>query len=231
MQARNFGVLLVDDRSQHSQNSGAVEYAKYLAWLKLDQFTMDVRYPIGSVPDKSCILRHLHCVRLRMDRNCTFVVRFLRGKARNTSASATIEVNKRAGKLTCTGSHDYFHWAETLFEAQSLVEIDLSQWTVPGPCPHQHHANLQHLVRYQSMSLRRLVVRDAHTTSSWAHRKLVGDIMSCRLDFCHLSNLPSSGDGVEFLGTLEAGGTDNIRACLRDMKWTSKTDENVISVT
>lgn len=192
---------------------------------------MDVRYPIGSVPDKSCILKYLYCVRLRMNRHCTFVVRFLQGKPRNAPASATLEVNKRAGKLTGTGSHDYFHWAEALFDPQSLVEIDLFQWTVPGPCPHQHHDSLQHIVRHQGTSLRRLVVRDAHTTSSWEHRKLVGDIMSCRLDFCHLSNLTSSGDGVEFLGTLEAGGTDNIRACPRDMKWTSKTDEKFVSVT
>lgn len=88
--------------------------------------------------------------------------------------------------------------------------------------------SLQQIVRNQSQSLRRLVIRDAHTTTSWEHEELIDAIMSCRLDYCHLNNLTSSGDGVEYTGILKASGTDDIRACLRDMKWTSKTGEEVV---
>lgn len=33
-------------------------------------------------------------------------------------------------------------------------------------------------------------------------------------------------DGVELIDTLETGGADNVKACLEDMKWTSKTEDN-----
>lgn len=162
-------------------------------------------------------------------RVCPFVVRFLHAKTRSSPvAQATIEAKyHRPHKLTYNGSHDYFVLTRPLVGENQLVEIEFSQFKVSRS---DSRDSLQHIVEHQSRSLRRLVIRDAHTTTSWKHKELVEAIMSCQLDYCLLSNLTSSGDGVGFTGTLEASGMDHIRACLQDMKWTSKTKEEVVEL-
>ncbi|KAG9562818.1 hypothetical protein KCU77_g6056, partial [Aureobasidium melanogenum] len=193
-----------------------------------DNFIVGVQCSTSSPSDERTIFQCLRYMEKGI-RFCLFVVRFLHAKARNSPvAQATIEAKYyRPHKFTYTGSHDYFVLTRPLVGENQLVEIEFSQWRVSRS---DSRDSLQHIVEHQSRSLLRLVIRDAHTTSSWKHKELVEAIMSCQLDYCHLSNLTSSGDGVEFLGTFEASGIDEIKAGLMDMKWTSKTEEEVVEV-
>ncbi|KAG9676583.1 hypothetical protein KCU95_g17903, partial [Aureobasidium melanogenum] len=220
---KNLGVLLVDDRSQRIQNSMAVRYADYLAWKKPQKFTVDVQCPTGSLSDERSIFQCLRYMERGM-KYCPFIVRFLHSKTRNYPvAQATIGIKQYSDRtLAYTGSYDYFVPIRALVGENALVEIDFSEWKIPGSGSRD---NLQHIVRNQCHSLRRLIIRDAHTTTSWKHKKLIKTIMSCQLDFCHLSNLSSSGDGVEFKGTFQASGVDEIKAGLMNMKWTSTSEE------
>ncbi|KAG9649152.1 hypothetical protein KCU64_g9548, partial [Aureobasidium melanogenum] len=225
---KNLGVLLVDDRSQRNQNSAAVRYADNLARPSPDNFIVDVQCSTSSPSDERTIFQCLRYVEKGI-RFCPFVVRFLHAKTRNSPvAQATIEAKYyRPHKFTYTGSHDYFVLTRPLVGENQLVEIEFSQWRVSRS---DSRDSLQHIVEHQSRSLLRLVIRDAHITSSWKHKELVEAIMLCQLDYCHLSNLTSSGDGVEFLGTFEASGVDEIKAGLMDMKWTSKIGEEVVEI-
>ncbi|KAH0020346.1 hypothetical protein KCU78_g6491, partial [Aureobasidium melanogenum] len=219
MQGRNFGVSLVEDQSHYTRYYAAWEYAEELAFYGLERFTVDVYCPSGSALDDAYFLVELGRLQVELSQSCVFVIRFLHNKARNSPALATFEVSHCGRKITSIGWDNYFTMAQSTED--ELIEIDFSQWKMPGSNPRD---SLQHIVKCHSHFLRCLIVRDAHATSSWKYKELIDVIMSCRLDFCHLSNLTSSGDGVE------ASGTDNIRACLQDMEWTGKTEDRIISV-
>ncbi|KAG9961486.1 hypothetical protein KCU61_g5567, partial [Aureobasidium melanogenum] len=225
MQGRNFGISLVEDQSHYTQYYAAWEYAEELAFYGLERFTVDVHCPSGSALNNACFLVELGRLQDELSQSCAFVIRFLHNKARNSPALATFEVSHYGRKIGSIGWDDYFTMAQSM--QHELIEIDFSQWKMPGSNPRD---SLEHIVRRHRHSLQRLIVRNAHATSSWMHKILIEAIMLCSLDFCHLSNLTSSGDGVEFTGTLEASGMDNIRACLQDMKWTSKIGEEVVEI-
>ncbi|KAH0161351.1 hypothetical protein KCU67_g6373, partial [Aureobasidium melanogenum] len=228
MHGRNFGILLVDSQSHYVQNEEAAKWAVCLRDHKPERFTVDIQCSTGSTSDRECIAVQLYCTQMNLGQCCPIVVRFLRGNSVAAQATTSITQPQRRRTLTYTGTHTYFYLTRALMDStDELVEINFSQWRWPGSSP---CITLQHIVRTVGRYLRRLVIRDAHTTSSWKHKEIVQAIMSCQLDFCHLSNLTSSGDGVEFKGTFEASGVDEIKAGLIDMKWTSKTEEEVVEV-
>ncbi|CAD0096447.1 unnamed protein product [Aureobasidium mustum] len=227
MHGKNFGILLIDNQSHYCQNIEAVIWAFRLERHKPETFTVDIQCSTSSSSDMDRVMQRLDDIRRVLRQCCPIVVRVLRGRSPAAQVTTSITPQRRR-TITYTGTHTYFILTQALSEAnERLVELNFSQWRWPG---RDSCNSLQHIMKTESRSLRRLTIRDAHTTDSWMHEELVDAIMLCRLDFCHLSNLTSSGDGVEFRGTLEASGTDNIKACLQDMKWTSKAEERVISI-
>ncbi|KAG9674060.1 hypothetical protein KCU99_g3770, partial [Aureobasidium melanogenum] len=220
MQGRNFGVLLVNDESQRARNSEASRYVTWLNSYKPEKFTVDVQLSTGLTPATYSIIHHLYEMEAEMYRCHAFVIRILHARASNSPvAQATIEKIKyhRHLKLTYTGLHEYFDCAHMFFGFDGLFEINIPQCTMRE----SHGDNsLQQIVKDQRSSLRRLTIRDVHITSTWMHKELVDAITSCRLDFCHINNLTSSGAGAEFKDTFEASGVNEIRAGMLEIWWT-----------
>ncbi|THW43328.1 hypothetical protein D6D22_04480, partial [Aureobasidium pullulans] len=215
MGARNFGILLIDDKNKRRRNEAAVQYGlKILELCDPSQFTVDVRYSKAMETDvqQSDDIKRVdatlgHCLLMlkdKCDHSCKFLVRFLHEHARNDpSSQVTVRFDTQTGHtLKCIDTHRILSLTKALTGENSLAEIDFSQGE-------------------------RLTIQNASARSGWAREKLLDSIASCEhLEFCHLNNLASSDDGAEeFKDEFEFEGRDNIRSALLNMKWTKRADE------
>ncbi|TIA62685.1 hypothetical protein D6C77_02587, partial [Aureobasidium pullulans] len=231
MGARNFGILLIDDKNKRRRNEAAI-----LELCDPSQFTVDVRYSKAMETDvqqsddikrvDATLGHRLLMLKDKCDHSCKFLVRFLHEHARNDpSSQVTVRFDTQTGHtLKCIDTHRILSLTKALTGENSLAEIDFSQGEFPAP---DSDTSLHSIIARQSKCLRRLTIQNASARSGWAREKLLDSIASCEhLEFCHLNNLASSDDGAEeFKDEFEFEGRDNIRSALLNMKWTKRADE------
>ncbi|THZ85150.1 hypothetical protein D6C84_03526 [Aureobasidium pullulans] len=237
MGARNFGILLIDDKNKRRRNEAAVQYGlKILELCDPSQFTVDVRYSKAMETDvqqsddvkrvDATLGHRLLMLKDKCDQSCKFPVRFLHEHARNDpSSQVTVNFDTQSGHtLKCIDTHRILSLTKALTGENSLAEINFSQCEFPAP---DSDTSLHSIIARQSKCLRRLTIQNASSRSNWAREKLLDSIASCdQLEFCHLYNLTSSDDGAEeFKGEFEFKKRDNIRSALPNMKWTRRAEE------
>jgi len=237
MGARNFGILLIDDKHKRQWNEAAVQYGlKILEFCDPSQFTVDVRYSKAMETDvqqsddvkrvDATLGHRLLMLKDKCDHSCKFLVRFLHEHARNDpSSQVTVNFDTQTSHtLKCIDTHRILSLAKALTGENSLAEINFSQCEFPAP---DSDTSLHSIIARQSKCLRRLTIQNASARSDWAREKLLDSIASCdHLEFCHLYNLTSSDDGAgEFKGEFEFKGRDNIRSALPNMKWTRRAQK------
>ncbi|THY12142.1 hypothetical protein D6D01_08686 [Aureobasidium pullulans] len=236
MGARNFGILLIDDKNKRGRNEAAVQYGlKILELCDPSQFTVDVQYlkAMGTEVQQSDVKRvdatlghRLLMLKDKCDHSSKFLVRFLHEHVRNDpSSQVTVDFDTQTGhRLKCIDTHRILSLTKALTGENSLAEINFSQCEFTAP---DSDTSLHSIIARQSKRLRRLTIQNASARSGWAREKLLNSIASCEhLEFCHLNNLASSDDGAEELkDEFEFKGRDNIRSALLNMKWTRRVDE------
>ncbi|TIA68125.1 hypothetical protein D6C76_08314 [Aureobasidium pullulans] len=236
MGARNFGILLIDDKNKHRRNEAAIRYGlKILELCDPSQFMVDVQYSKAMESDvqqldvkrvDATLGHRLLMLKDNCDHSCKFLVRFLHEHARNDpSSQVTVDFDTKTGHtLKCIDTHRILSLTKALTGENSLAEIDFSQCEFPAP---DSDTSLYSIIARQSKCLRRLTIQNASARSGWAREKLLDSIASCEhLKFCHLNNLASFDDGAEeFKDKFEFKGRDNIRSALLNIKWTRRADE------
>ncbi|THX95919.1 hypothetical protein D6D03_09004 [Aureobasidium pullulans] len=195
MGARNFGILLIDDKNKRRRNEAAVQYGlKILELCDPSQFTVDVRYSKAMETDvqQSDVKRvdatlghRLLMLKDNCDHSCKFLVRFLHEHARNDpSSQVTVDFDTKTGHtLKCIDTHRILSLTKALTGENSLAEIDFSQCEFPAPD--------------SDTSLHSIIARQSN----------------------------SDDGAEEFKDKFEFKGRDNIRSALLNMKWTRRADE------
>ncbi|THV72597.1 hypothetical protein D6D00_00364 [Aureobasidium pullulans] len=214
MGARNFGIILIDDKNKRRRNEAAVQYGlKILELCDPSQFTVDVRYSKAMETD----VQQSDDVK-RVDATLGHRLLMLKDKCDHSCKFLTSHT------LKCIDTHRILSLTKALTGENSLAEINFSRCEFPAP---DSDTSLHSIIARQSKCLRRLTIQNASARSDWAREKLLDSIASCdHLEFCHLYNLTSSDDGAEeFKGEFEFKERDNIRSVLPNMKWTRRAEE------
>ncbi|THV92042.1 hypothetical protein D6D27_05130 [Aureobasidium pullulans] len=105
--ARNFGILLIDDKNKRRRNEAAVQYGlKILELCDPSQFTVDVRYSKAMETDvqqsddvkrvDAKLGHRLLMLKDKCDHSCKFLVRFLHEHARNDPSSQVTNASARS---------------------------------------------------------------------------------------------------------------------------------------
>lgn len=218
MHVRNFGILLVDNLSFRDQNEATMDVAACLNFYRdPDKLIVDVQESATLSPDNS-IDEKLWLMKARYYEERDIVIRFVRKNERSIpSASVAFERTQLGRTLTCKGTHKYQSFAQQLADEDELTEIILIGCEFVST---DGHVGLQDIVKKQINTLRCITIKDARTTKTCSHVALKAAIMECdNLEFCLMRNLRSSDGGLEFRGTFEASGSDEIRAGLMDLDW------------